>query len=367
MMGFRVEDPVVALEEDPSTKADAMRVKQIQVNERESEPWPKVAIVLLNWNGWQETIGCLESLRGLNYPDYHVLVVDNGSTDGSSRELRAWVERNRPAEVRAGEPAPQSTAPDSRFVVLENAENLGFSEGVNVGIKHVLTASPSTRFVFLLNNDARLEPSAITHCVRASLDEGAAIVGAVVHSLDGGEVLFAGARFPQELFAGGRVALVTSVPGRAGVWKSPRAEASAMLIRRDLIEARFRECEYLLNPALFMYLEEMDLCRWAHERGLSTVMAGEAIAYHGLGRSGGALRHYYLTRNRILLARRMLSFPQRVAFLAWFFPFRLVQALMKFLEGKSAAANAIVSGLRDGIRSVTGRWVQHPLSREELE
>ena len=328
---------------------------------RQSEASPKVAIIILNWNGGRDTLACLESVRRLVYPNFQVVVVDNGSTDGSVDEIRGWMSREASAKMSLSEPAARLRPQEARFVLVENKMNLGFSEGVNVGIRHVLAAPSPPDFVFLLNNDARVEASAVSHCVEVSLKEGAAIVGAVIRSSDGTAVLFAGARFPRELFVGGRVALETTLRD-LDAWESARAEASAMLIRRDVIERRLRECGHVLNPALFMYLEEIDLCRWTHERGLPTMIAGEAIAYHQLGRSGGALRHYYLTRNRILLARRLLPFPQRVVFFAWFFPFRMGQAMLRLLGGKSAAARATMAGLRDGYRSITGKWVRHPLN-----
>ncbi|MCD4676681.1 MAG: glycosyltransferase [Desulfobacula sp.] len=74
---------------------------------------PKVAIIILNWNGKEDTIECLESLEHITYSNYEILLVDNGSTDGSAECFR---ERYPGMEI------------------IENGENLGFAEGNNVGI-----------------------------------------------------------------------------------------------------------------------------------------------------------------------------------------------------------------------------------------
>ena len=82
-----------------------------------NEGRPAVAIILLNWHGWRDTIACLESLASLEYTNYHVLVVDNGSTDDSV------------ARIRAAHP---------QVPILETGRNLGFSGGCNVGIRRAV-------------------------------------------------------------------------------------------------------------------------------------------------------------------------------------------------------------------------------------
>ena len=64
---------------------------------------PKVSIIILNWNGWKDTIECLESVFRNNYPSYQVIVVDNGSTDGSIEKIKAWP--NGKQEVLTPEPS----------------------------------------------------------------------------------------------------------------------------------------------------------------------------------------------------------------------------------------------------------------------
>ena len=76
--------------------------------------WPSVGIVLLNWNGWQDTLECLRSLRRMDYRACRILIVDNGSTDDSVTQLKkACPELN----------------------IIETHRNLGFAAGNNVGIR----------------------------------------------------------------------------------------------------------------------------------------------------------------------------------------------------------------------------------------
>ena len=55
---------------------------------------PLVAISILNWNGWEDTLECLESVRRLDYPNFLTVVVDNGSSNGSADKIKAWAEKN---------------------------------------------------------------------------------------------------------------------------------------------------------------------------------------------------------------------------------------------------------------------------------
>jgi GT2 family glycosyltransferase len=103
---------------------------------------PTVFVVIVNWNGGQDTVACLDSLSRQSLRDLHPIVVDNGSQDDSVAVLEAWAANSqlRPALIR-------------------NQENLGFSAGSNIGIRHALEAGAD--YVFLLNNDTVLAPDAV--------------------------------------------------------------------------------------------------------------------------------------------------------------------------------------------------------------
>lgn len=91
---------------------------------------PSVYVVLLNWNGWQDTLECLQSLRKMDFRNWHPVIVDNGSTDDSVKQIR--------------EACPE-------VPLIENGKNLGFAAGNNVGIR--LALHHGADYVFVLNND----------------------------------------------------------------------------------------------------------------------------------------------------------------------------------------------------------------------
>ncbi|MEW6053102.1 MAG: glycosyltransferase family 2 protein [Nitrospirota bacterium] len=127
-----------------------------------SARFKKVGIIVLNFNGWQDTIECLESLQKIEYPDFLIIVVDNASSDGSIEKIKAWaegkiaiVEYERECAEQGGvkelEEELQKYPNDKKIVLIKNNANLGFSGGNNVGAKYAY--KKGCEYIGLLNND----------------------------------------------------------------------------------------------------------------------------------------------------------------------------------------------------------------------
>jgi len=99
---------------------------------------PKVAIIILNWNGWKDTIECLESIKKIDYDNYHVVVVDNHSSDNSLEEISKYIENN------------------NKISVLSLDLNYGFAKGNNIGAQYAIkNFDPS--YILILNNDTTVD------------------------------------------------------------------------------------------------------------------------------------------------------------------------------------------------------------------
>ena len=123
---------------------------------------PPVAVILLNYNGWQDTVRCVAALREMDYPRWSLILIDNHSSDGSVARLR---------EELPGTP------------VIETGANLGFAGGNNLGIARAL--ADGADYVWLLNNDTRVAPDALTALVRAAAEQPTAgAVGSVIYDLE---------------------------------------------------------------------------------------------------------------------------------------------------------------------------------------
>jgi GT2 family glycosyltransferase len=241
---------------------------------------PAVSIVVLNRHGRRYTEECLRCLGRLSYPKISVILIDNGCQDFS------------PADVALLLPGTQ---------YLRTAVNLGFSGGVNLGIRHALAAG--AQYVFLLNNDTQIDPDAVTELVRvATTDAAIGVVGAKMLQLDA----------PTRLeTAGLRVDLYWGRVYQIGFDEEDRGQydqvtdvavvsGGAMLLSRALCERAGT-----FDDRYFRYLEDVDLCLRAHRAGFRVVLAPRARVYHkGKGMTGGRtspLILYYATRNHLML------------------------------------------------------------------
>lgn len=349
---------------------------------------PLIYLIILNWNGWKDTIKCLDSIQQLDYPKYRTIVVDNGSKNDSVEQIQAWtqgknitksndvsLEKSQKALIlvkydqetaeKGGtyleEKTLATTSSNQGLVIICSKENLGFSGGCNIGITYALKLGAD--FVFLLNNDARIAPDALSHLVTVAQKTDAAMVGARVLDESGLQVLFAGRSWPRQLFFGGssRHYDLNQV-----FWQSSDAEGSAILLRRDLLEQRFSEYSYFLDPKLFMYCEDIDLCLYGKVRGYSCVIARDAIIYHGLAKSSGGKgnprSYYYITRNRIYLANRWLNLVWKACFHFYYIPSRLIVQTLRFRKWSSGTAMAVLSGIFDGYFNKSGKWRKHDLN-----
>lgn len=239
---------------------------------------PTVAVIILNWNGWQDTLACIASLERLRYSHHEILVVDNGSTDES-------VERINRAH------------PDVR--ILEAGTNLGFSGGCNVGIRYAL--QQDFEYVWLINNDATADPGALSALVHAAeSDSGIGAVGSVIYSMDRPETV-------QE-WGGG---LVDALSGRMRIMTGPSnlnfISGCSLLIGTKAL----REIG-LFNERFFLYWEDIDLCWRLLKLGYRLVVAPESRIHHrgsaSTGR-GSAAQAFHFHRAAVLFYRLHAPVP----------------------------------------------------------
>lgn len=256
------------------------------------QPQPKITVVVLNWNGQADTIGCVQSLTQVDYVNFEIVVVDNGSTDGSVPAIRA-------AFPGVG--------------LIETGHNLGYAGGNNAGIRWALERG--TDYVFIINNDTVVDSGLLKAFVRATeLAPEAGVYGAKIFQEDQTDRLwFAGAEWrPNEL------------EFRHVGFNEP-----------DSIEFNgFREWDYLTGCALFvdvavfakvglldedffLVYEETDWCFRARAQGYRCLFVPQARLWHkvsvSFGGEGSPLAMYFVTRNKLLWARKHLGAKDRAA------------------------------------------------------
>jgi GT2 family glycosyltransferase len=291
---------------------------------------PRVCAVVLSWNGLADTLECLGSIRGVDYPGLQVVVVDNGSQDGSAAAVRA-------------------TYPE--VTVIENGRNLGYAGGNNVGIRHAL--GTGAEYIWLLNNDTALDPG----CLRALVDAAGATprCGLVTprvldyderdHRQQCGAVLDL-VRGEMRAIEGPDVA--TAQDGRLLlVW------GVAMLFPRAVPEQ-----VGFLHEGYFAYFEDAEFSLRAARAARENAMVPSAVVYHKRARSLGGLRAptrvYLMTRNEYHFWHDALRGRARRARLRGQAADAIASALELRRAGHAEAAEACLEGTWDGIRRVFG-------------
>lgn len=243
---------------------------------------PKVAIIVLNYNGLADTPACLDSLASLDYPNYGVIVVDNGSIDGSV------------AVVRQAHPEVE---------VLETGENLGYAEGNNVGVRYAVKTGAD--YVLLLNNDTVVAPDFLTHLVNAAeASPTAGAAGPIIYYFDRPTVIWsAGGAIDWAHGCTRMVGLDEVDQGQFG--SAPQAvdfvTGCALLVKVKLVQQ-----VGLLDPRFFAYYEETEWCVRIARAGFKILQVPQAKIWHKISpvaREASPQVHYYMTRNRLLFLK----------------------------------------------------------------
>ncbi|WP_457751203.1 glycosyltransferase family 2 protein [Thermococcus sp.] len=288
--------------------------------------YPRVSIIILNWNGWGDTVECLESVYRIDYPNYDVIVVDNGSKDDSVEKIKEYASgkikvsskffdynpENKPIKVfelreddaKHGifpKPLYEKIDVDRRLILIKNKENLGYTGGNNVGMKFALSVL-NPEYILLLNNDTVVAPDFLKILLRAGKDgEDPMILGPrIMYYSNPNETQFLGAKYYMRPFF---KRTFNSLPSGMEEQKIPTDEVhgAAMMIERDVLIM-----VGLLDDDYFAYWDETDFCLRARGEGGRLYTVPFSRVWHKMGsrrkkRRISPLAAYLFGRNMVYL------------------------------------------------------------------
>jgi GT2 family glycosyltransferase len=284
----------------------------------------KVYVLILNWNGWADTIACLESVFKNTYGNFQVIVCDNGSTDSSMDKIKQWAQGYlkavllaEPLTVETGlcpKPIPytemlmkdinrEKNIVKEQLIFIETGNNLGFAGGVNVGLRFAL-AQKDFSYVWILNND--------TIVCQDSLDE-------LVHVMEAdASVGICGSRLmyydtPSQIQAlGGKynkfLGTSSHIVEKENLNTIDYVVGTSMLVSKPFIETIG-----LMGEDYFLYYEDVD---WSvrGKKFFKLACSLDSVVYHKEGASTGGnnidknnkseTSDYYSIRNRILFTKK---------------------------------------------------------------
>ncbi|GGF86057.1 glycosyl transferase family 2 [Rhizobium wenxiniae] len=287
----------------------------------------RVAIVLLNWNGWRDTISCIESLFALENDDVHIYVCDNASTDDSVAQLREWVDRNLETANRKRETLGLTGFtvrdlfhftwdPDPMLVgrikavnsvtFIQNRRNGGFAFGNNIGLLQAWCND--SEYFWVLNNDTEVEPDSLTWLLkRMDADPEIGICGSTL--------VYNAKRDTVQTWGGSKFLPLKGYSVALGAFHARAEEVDAHSVEKQLsyvngasmfISKAFYEKIGPMREDYFLYWEELEWCYRA--KGMFKLgYAEKSIVYHKVGASIGTkdegessvFSDYYMYRNQI--------------------------------------------------------------------
>jgi len=264
---------------------------------------PKVSIIILNWNGLEDTIECLESLKKITYPNYEVIVVDNGSEGNDAQVLRE----------KFGD----------YIHLIQNDRNYGFAEGNNIGMRYAINSG--AQYMLLLNNDTVVDTDFLTELVKnAEVDAMIGIVGPKIYYYD----------------FEGKNDIIWSAGGKIHWWRLqvyhhiglndndlPKYQntisvdwvtGAAMMIKSSTIEQLS-----FLNSGYFFGMEDVEYCIKARKRDYGVVYVPSARIWHKVSASAKRYNptladpspYYHLVRqnfSRPVYVYQLLLLPVRL-------------------------------------------------------
>lgn len=275
-----------------------------------------VCCIIVNWNGWKDTIACLTALKALGDNRLDPVVVDNGSTDGSMEKIRA-------------------AHPD--VTVLQSGANLGFAGGNNVGLRYGLKSDRNYGYFWLLNNDAAPMENALRPMVaKLEATPKAGACGSVCHDYEDPAIIqnWAGGRYSTRSCNGGGT--LTPMPDD---WFNALNGAS-MLVRRTVLEQ-----VGLLDEGFFLYWEDIEFGMRIRKAGWLLVGTPDSHVRHRLNASSNKVKpllERYFTTSALRIRRLHSTAPGLANF-----RFMALRLGKRLLTGRFSAIAAVLRGWRE--------------------
>jgi hypothetical protein len=287
-----------------------------------------VAIILVNYNGAEDTIECIDSLSMIRDVEYEIIVVDNCSTDSSIERLKELQRKYT-------------------FTLLQATSNNGFSSGNNIGITYASNAD----YYLLLNNDTVVEPDFLNKLVNEFKYHShcGAATSKILYNSKPDTIWYAGGSFnkrtarSEHYHFNEKNLMLDNVPEKVTF-----ASGCCLCISKEVINKIG-----LLNEDFFLYEEDVDFCFRITEAGFDIIYVPSSVIYHKVSASTGyqsSMSQFYSVRNKYQLIRRYLKGSKKLmAYL-----YCTLQFLFRCIK-KEQSFSYYKMGLRAFLRNETGR------------
>ena len=253
------------------------------MKENNRDTYPSVAIIIVNYNGTEDTIECIKSLKKIDYTNYKIFVIENGSSQTPTNDQVAYFK--------------------DQTIYIESKENLGFSGGNNIGIRKAM--DDGFDYVLLLNNDTTVKPNflnVLTDAAQKKADAG--IIGGKIAFYNKQDRLWYGGGHLNEKYGGGSHERWNELnPIDTGEIREVSFITGCLM----LIPTKVLKKVGLLSEEYFLYAEDTDFCYKVIKAGYKLWFCENTLIYHKVSASTGAtsaITQYYMVRNVLYLTKK---------------------------------------------------------------
>lgn len=284
--------------------------------------FPRVGIIILNYNGKRCLLSCLESLNRLEYRNKDIIVVDNNSADDSLKEA----EKKFP-----------------HFVFVRNSKNQGFAKGMNIGMKEALARG--AEYCWLFNYDALAQSQTLDKLISAAQENPkAGLLSPIIYETESDKIWFAKGKIDFW-----RMRTVHIEPTKqelaAKTYKSEFLTGCALLMKKELIEKIG-----FLDENFFLYYEDADYSLRAAQAGFDCLVAREAKVFHKEESKFNPRKIYYLVYSGLLFFNKWKPFYLK-SYLFVYVTMRRVKNFWDRLANKNdAVAQKVYLAYRDYLK-----------------
>lgn len=246
--------------------------------------FPKIFVIILNFNGIKTLADCLGSVFQSDYPNFEIVVVDNDSNDGSFEQARNQF---------------------SRVHFIKNSQNIGFSKGNNIGIRYALEKFAD--YVFILNNDTIIERSTISSLEKfARLNPNAGVISPLIFD-NNNEIWFAGGKISWRKM---KTEHVLKFPSQE-TCSTEYISGCAMFVKKEV----FKKAG-LFDERFFLYYEDADFSVRAKKSGYMLIICCfSQIKHLEQSKTANPEKIYWLVLSALLFFKTHASFSKKL----WFF------------------------------------------------
>jgi len=259
---------------------------------------PKAAIILLNYNGYDDTIACFESLQNITYQNYNIVIVDNNSPDKSMDRINKYImDKNlKSLFFESFDMAINYSGEFPKISLIQSGYNGGYGHGNNIGIKYAL--QNKTDYILLLNNDTIVKANFLQPLVELSeKDKNIGIASSKIYFYDKPDTIW----FNGGQFSPCKAKVEHFNFNEKDIGQTPQNPVTFISGCMWLIPKKVLEDVGFINEEYFMYIEDLEYCQRVLKKGYKLKVYEKGNVYHKVGSSSGgrysSFSVFWRTRN----------------------------------------------------------------------